>query len=204
MKINSNGWTIVLAGNWNRHILSPEWAAKHIFAVEKLKVEFALNIALAPRFSSPDVAMMPSENAVVFMPLQQTDECLLKTEQFVHNLINKLPYTPMSAFGINFSFIENNPDSDLLALFNIKDGQGMNDFGCEVRGSGIIRQLQIEGTTLNLSIGHSEEGISFDFNFHYDVSDAARANELLEGQAVANKVMAYRMLSEIYHLEVEE
>jgi hypothetical protein len=204
MKINAPSWTIVLAGNWNRYILSPEWAAKNIFDVEKLKIEFAVNINLSPRFSSPEVAMMPSEAAVIFMPLQQTDDCLSITAQLAQNLILKLPYTPMSAFGINFGFIEENPDGTLLSLFNFTDTQKLGEFGSDVKESGIVRRLLIDGKILNLTVNHVEAGVTFDFNFHYEVRDAEHANELLNGQAITNKNLAYKMISDIYNLEIEE
>jgi hypothetical protein len=204
MKINAPGWTIVLAGNWNRYILSPQWSAKNIFDLEELKVEFALNLSMPPRFSSPDVTMIPSNNAVIFLPLQHDDECLQKAEQIAHNLIEKLPYTPMSAFGVNFSFIEDSPEAGLLSIFNFSDKTKLDEFGCEVKETSITRKIQLEGKIINLTVNNVEAGIIVEFNFHYEVRDASHAMEQLQGQVVLNKNLAYKMLSEIYNINVQE
>jgi hypothetical protein len=206
MKINANAWTIVLAGNWNKNILSPQWTAEHIFNVDKLnlKFEISMNLNLPPRLSSSEVSMLPSDNAVIFAPLQQTDECYQKAENFASNLLEKLPYTPMSAFGINFGFVEESPDSSLLSLFELNDKTDLNEFGCEIKECGIVRRLQMEGKVLNLTISHADAKITFDFNFHYDVRDAKNAKELLQGQTAANRILAYKILNDIYNLEVQE
>jgi hypothetical protein len=204
MKINPPGWTIFLAGNWNRFILSPQWSAKNIYDLDELKVEFALNLSLPPRFSSPDVAMVPSSNSVVFMPLQFDDVCLQKAEQFAHNLIDKLPYTPMNAFGINFGFIEENPDADLMSIFDSSDRTKLVEFGCEVDEASIKRKIKYGENIINLTVKKAEEGIVFNFNFHYEVRDASHANEQLKGQVLINKNLAYKMLAEIYNIYVQE
>jgi len=43
MKIILGSWSLVLAGKWNRHILTPKWVSDNLFEDENIGVEFPIN-----------------------------------------------------------------------------------------------------------------------------------------------------------------
>lgn len=212
MRIKDESWTIVLVGNWNKYILSPEWAAKNIFGETKLDIEFALNLGLPPRYTSEQshIRMIPAEDRVVFVALKSDDksvrpddECLQKMENFARTVVDTLGYTPISAFGINFSFIEDTKKIDLTEFFDLSDNKALSDFGCQFTGNEIKRRVIVDNRTLWFTISQKGEEAFFDFNFHYDVTDATEAKAKIENTIIENKNIAERLLKDVYKLDYD-
>lgn len=205
MKIKEESWNIVIAGKWNRYILTPDWVGKNIFEQQDLKVEFSMNMSLPPRFAASDVRFYPANEAVIFAPVLLDDATLSKAELMAAKLIQELKHTPITAFGINFGFIDAEPDAALCALFDTTDKDRLGGVGCEIKTSVITRMISFENRVVNLAIANDEAGnITFDFNFHYDVNGASGAEKLTGNEFKENKARAYRILKDAYNIEVTE
>ncbi|OEU73379.1 MAG: hypothetical protein BA869_04945 [Desulfuromonadales bacterium C00003107] len=205
MKIKDMSWSIVLAGKWNRFIISPEWAAKNIFKEEKIKVEMAIGLGAPPRFSSSEIMMIPSEDRVAFHLLDHSDECLQKAEELAVSLLTILNHTPVNALGVNFGFIEAAPNDDLMELFAFEDNDSFIEQGYSIKDTNIIRKLEIEPeSSLNLTMGAIEAGLGFDFNFHYEVNSTKEAADILKGKLLSNKEVALNLLQANYKLRLED
>jgi hypothetical protein len=207
MKIKKESCTLVLLGHWNQHILSPGWSAKNIFDEPGLGVEIALDLGLPPRYTSEQshVRMIPTEDNVTFVALQHDDECLQKIEDLAYKLVDKLSYTPVRAFGINFSFADEASKPDLLEIFKFSDNEPLNGFGCQLTFSAIRRRLIIENRMVNLTISNTNKGdkISFDFNFHYGVSGTSEVISKIKGSVIENKKIAENLLKNVYKLDYD-
>jgi hypothetical protein len=205
MKVNNDFWSIVLVGKWNRFILSPQWVGKNIFEEPGLQVEFALNLELPPRYTSNEkfIRMVPAEDRVIFFPLKQTDECLLEIEKRADKLFELLPHTPMTAFGINFGFIETS-NTKLYEIFNIVDNGNLGKVGCELKETSISRNFLYGGSNLNLKITLKIDKVSFDFNFHYAVKNASEARDKLKGNIIKGKKAAEGILHSVYELDYDQ
>ena len=205
MKIREESFTIVIAGNWNKYILTPEWVSKNLFDAAELKVEIPISMNLPPRFADKEIRFIPSNNSVILVPLILTDDVLNKAEVMAVKLIEKLPYTPIGAFGINFGFIEDNPEAPLCALFNTSDQEPLSTFGCDIKSCIISRKLEFEGKTINLTITNDESSnISFDFNFHYEIANSEDAIRLLGNEFLADKAHALNIMRTVYNSEICE
>lgn len=205
MKIRDESLTIVIAGNWNKYILTPEWVSKNLFDAAELKVEIPISMNLPPRFADKEIRFIPSNNSVILVPLILTDEVLNKVEAMAVKLIEKLPYTPIGAFGINFGFIEDNPEASLCALFNTSDQEPLSTFGCDIKSCIISRKLEFEGKTINLTITNDEaSNISFDFNFHYEIANSEDAIKLLGTEFLTDKAHALNIMKTVYGSEICE
>ena len=205
MKIKEESFTIVLIGNWNRHILSPNWISKEIFLEDKITVEFSLNLELPPRYTSPTshIRILPSSSNVTFVALGSDDSCLNKMEKMTQALLEKLPYTPIKAFGINFGYIESIEKSDLYNIFKFSDTDRLGQERYLIKSSALQRSLIVEDRVLNLNISTNDTEVSFDFNFHYDVSNAKDAIDKITSNAVTNKIIAEKILSNVYKLSFD-
>lgn len=203
MKIADDTWTIVLAGNWNRYVLSPEWTARHVFDQPGLTVEFPLDLKLPFRYSSPDVRIVPSSNMVVFVALKHENSVLELMENMAIKLVDKLQYTPATAFGINFGFVEDIEKAGLSDLFKLSDIGRLSDYGCGITETSISRRLIVEDKVLNLSIKHNVDKVYFNFNFHYDVKDAPEIRSKIGGEVLKNKIVAESILKTVYKLEFD-
>jgi len=205
MKIKEESWNIVIAGKWNRYILTPEWVGKNIFAQPDLQVEFSLNLSLPPRFASNEIRFYPSNEAVIFAPIVLEDAILSKTELMAAKLIQELKHTPISAFGMNFGFIDTEANPALCSIFDTNDKEQLSGIGCEIKNSIINRKIIFEDKLINLSITNDEESnISFDFNFHYELNGAPGAESLTGNEFVENRNRAYKILKDAYNIEVSQ
>lgn len=205
MKIKKESCTLVLLGHWNQHILSPGWCAKNIFNEHRLGVEIALDLGLPPRYTSEQshVRMIPTEDSVTFVALQQDDECLQKMESLAYEIVSKLSYTPIRAFGINIAFVEDARKNDFLAIFKFSDNELLSNFGCQFTFNSIRRRLIIENRTLNFAISNKGDEVSFDFNFHYGVSGTGEVTSKIKGCVIDNKRIAENLLRSVYKLDYD-
>jgi len=204
MIIKNEGWNLVLLGKWNKYILSPEWSAKNIFGVDKVQVEFAINLDQPPRFTSGNVRMIPGEDSVVFVPVECVEASLVEMEKCAQKLLETLPYTPVYACGINFGFTEKIDmlPASVTRLFDIEDTELLSGHG-EIQESSIRRTIQLDKKKLMFMIAQNEDEVLFDFNFHYDVKDGNSARELLAGEVVENRKYSLDILAK-YELTLEE
>lgn len=205
MKIKEDSCTVVLLGNWNRYILSPGWSAKNIFNEPGLGVEIALDLGLPPRYTSEQshVRMIPTEDNITFVALKNNDECLQKMESLAYDLVSKLSYTPIRAFGMNFAFVEDASKNDLLGIFKFSDNELLNSFGCQLTFSSIRRRLIVENRTVNFAISNKGEEVSFDFNFHYGVSGTTEVMNKIKNSVIENKKIAENLLKSVYKLDYD-
>lgn len=204
MKIKDESCTIVILGKWNREILSPQWVAKNIFDVPTIKVEFALNIGLPPRYETSDIRLIPSREKIIFVALSPSDEILGKMEGMAIKLVDTLQYTPVSAFGTNFCFTETMDKANLHKLFNLSDISNISDFGCVVKTNTIKRELVVKDRVLNLMVTQTGDEISFDFNFNYEVKEANEVSSRIVGASIENKAIAESLLDSVYGLSYDE
>jgi len=205
MKIKEESCTIVLLGNWNKFILSPGWSAKNIFNEPGLEVEIALDLGLPPRYTSAQshIRMIPTEDIVTFVALKNDDEIFQKMESLAYELVSKLSYTPIRAFGINFGFVDDANKNGLLEIFKFSDNEQLSNFGCQSTFNSIRRRLIIENRTLNLTISHKGSEAFFDFNFHFDVSSTNEISIKIKNSVVENKIIAENLLKSVYKLDYD-
>jgi len=203
MKIKDEGCTVVIIGNWNTYILSPQWVAKNIFETDKIQVEFALNLGLPPRYSTAELRLVPTDSRITLFALSYSDTVFADMVNITKKLADKLPYTPVTGFGINFSFTESSDKANLNRLFDFPDTKALSDFGCVIKDNSIRRGLIVDNKVLNLKIGQDGDKISFDLNFHYEVKSASEIGEKIDGAVVANKNIALSLLKSVYDLDYE-
>lgn len=205
MKIKEESSTVVLLGNWNKFILSPGWSAKNIFNEPSLEVEIALDLGLPPRYTSAHshIRMIPTEDNITFVALNNDDECFQKMESLAYELVSKLSYTPVRAFGINFGFVDDASKNDLLEIFKFSDNEQLSSFGCQFTFNSIRRRVIVENRTLNLTVSNKGNEVFFDFNFHYDVSGTPEVISKIKNSVIENRKIAENLLKSVYKLDYD-
>ncbi|MEA5113341.1 MAG: hypothetical protein VB050_04875 [Geobacteraceae bacterium] len=204
MKIKEETWNVVLVGKWNKYILSPEWLAQNIFQVDKVQIEFGLNVDMPPRYTANNIRLTPSDDLVIFTSLSYDDSTLELMSSYCVSLFTKLSYTPIVACGINFGFIDDTQITPYDNLFRFDDESALVSTGSIVRSKTINRKLVLnENKILNFNLTQSSEGISFDFNFHYDTKNCEDAIEAVRC-IVENKNKALHLLKTVYNMSLEE
>jgi len=208
----ADGWSIVLAGFWNRSIFLPEWALPRLFPQHEapgheVQTEVALLHAMPLIYRDPQVAMEISGVRLVFRPQVLNDECLTRCEQMARLMLGALPETPVHAVGINFGFREAVPPGHVLDMFNDVDDEELGRRGWAIGERKLVRKLTHGDDVLALAMTFGGEAVDFDFNFHDDTTtglNAAARRAVEEGRVLRLPAAVLELLRETYHLEIED
>src|SRR4051794_4599196 len=99
----ADGWSIILAGFWNRSLFLPEWVGPRLFPGPGMEIEVALLPALPLIYRDQQVSMEIWWGRLVFRPLNLTDNAILqRVETMARTMLHTLPETPVQAVGINY------------------------------------------------------------------------------------------------------
>lgn len=206
MKLIDGSWSLVITGKWNRYILNPSWIGKNLFHEDQIKVEFPVNNPdLPPRYvSSDNIIFVPTTHRTNFIVQEPySDEMLTKIGKMNRILVEILSHTPLSGIGANFGFEQDSDQFTGLDLFKFHDLDHLADNDLFPKTMEIRRQFDIDKSQLNFTIRYDEEKVTFDFNFHYNVSSSAEALEILvDNLLIENRDKALQILKNTYNLEL--
>ena len=206
MQKKREGWSVVLAGFWNRMIFTPEWVGPRLFG-ENVQIETV--VALLPIlpiiYRDNQVAVEISSARIVSRARNLEDEDALRRSGTVAGVIlGALPETPVQGVGVNFAFREETPAADLLDLFDLADNPRWVEAGWEMCERTIVRQMTCGGDTLNLTLKLIGGRLDIDCNFHTDSDDNADAIAAVAPERVIElRDRATHALEELYGLELE-
>jgi hypothetical protein len=125
-------------------------------------------------------------------------------ELVARNALQLLSHTPVSALGINFGFIENDPSTDLLRTFDLSDSGSLGDAGYEVQKTSITRQITKEGTAFVSKVTYENGKVRFHFNFNHPIASAEEGVRFLQGRVLQCRNIATTFLTTIFHLQEQE
>lgn len=191
---------IVLAGFWNPSILLPDWIAKNVFGTQEPEpVEMQLSPVLnqPPRYRLRDMTFVPAYDRLMIFPHSLEQQRLEDCESRAICILDLLPHTPIRAVGINFEFVDEHPTAELLTLFsdidNLAEGSGLN---FETTVTSLTRTLVLNGAQLKFTRELGGQGaVTYRFNFHYPVTDAAAARGVFNHSFVQNLATARAVMA---------
>ena len=211
MNRRSDGWSLALAGFWNRAIFLPDWALPrlfplHLIAEYRVDIEVALLSALPLIYRDPEVAMEISHGYLNFRPQVLNDACLNRCERMARDMLVTLPDTPVHAIDINFGFREAHAPANVVAMFSEADSVQLSERGWATSERRAMRKMTQGGDTLLLTVTLTGEMVDFDFNFHTDTSgnNAMAQQSMAEGRILRLRDIAMGLLRETYNLVIED
>lgn len=207
MRANLDNWTLVLTGQWNVRIFRPEWVIENLLEGGQVNVEAFLTPGIAQiRLVSEEVVLVPKDDRIIIGVKAPGDNHLAKIEEIAIKMLSLLAHTPVNAFGVNFSFIEDDPPQSLLDLFQTKDSGPLVKFGGRINLTELKHSLRFEGDDgiLNLKQSVKDGRVTIDFNFHYQAKSAEDASKRLKGIVLRCKQRAYALLEQVHGLIVGE
>lgn len=205
MRANIDDWTMVIVGDWNVRLLTPEWVAKNLFEGKEIQVEALLRPGDQHlRYNFAEISILPEPDRIIITEKAINDEVLQSAEQVAIKTLELLPHTPIRALGINFGFIEENPGPELTSLFELNDRAELADFDCKTISTEIHRRFETEHGILKLKQTLSDGNIALHLNFHYDVSSIEEAINQLRDRITLYRDFGYKLLDEVYQLTLEE
>jgi hypothetical protein len=211
MRASADTWTVVVAGQWNRHIFTPQWVGKHLFESPTVQIE----TQIAPvaggsiRYLTDDVVLLPQADRLIVGVRRIDDDALRRVEQIACKALALLPYTPVTALGMNFGFTSPSIPDSLQPVFHLADQGSLSDLNVTVRRTEVKRTLVVEDrddevVNLTLSIDHDQGRFSIHVNFHSQVQEASTAKSRLDGVLVAHKTRCLDLLRGAYGITADE
>lgn len=211
MKLDKPSNVLVIVGGWNRHIFTQDWVKRYLFPGEQEKFTIEMLIAqgfnaqfVSPRILSKEVEILCQENRLNFIPVENKNKNFDRIQQLALHLADYLPHTPVTAYGVNFLFSEDQVGEDLLDLIRPRDSAKIERFGASFTNEQYTRSLTSNGRTLNITIGLDSKKVTFDLNFHFNIQNLVGFKAgISETSILELKQEAIQFISEIYSLELE-
>ena len=196
---------LVLVGIWNKGIFNHEWISRFLLPKEKnLKVEIPLNIDGSSRVSSDNVRISVIGNKLNFTPLNTNDHTLELIQDLAIKTADYLPHTPVTSFGINFLF-ETDSDDSLKKLLQLNDIEKLVDFGASIKSTLLRHSMEIQERLINLSVKTDNSKVSFDFNFHFEISNLTEFKEEIASNRILElKKIVLNIMNEVYDLQLNK
>lgn len=192
---------VVVLGSWNPGILQPRWLAAEVFhgdaANTPVQVEFSLTAGQPPRFVMEGIKFVPAFDKLLLIPQGLEDGQLADCEAKLRIILTALPHTPVTAFGINFEFLDEEPSKALVGLFAERESLAETaNLAFETQSTASVRAMEMNGYILNFTRTLSSKNtVAYKFNFHYKVADTVAAAAQLNGAMTANLITARRIVA---------
>ncbi len=164
---------MVLAGNFNPYLLSPEWLAREeIWAVDEVQLSLGAVPQDGVNFRGDDTQWFVSAYR-----LGITSTFAGKCSELAASVLHKLPHTPISAVGCTFTYQEAETENNdpIFALVS----ERARAAGTEPQLSrwGIL--LHEDSTRIDVSFVSGTHGLTGVAHFHRSVSDFSAAIEAI-------------------------
>ena len=203
---DSDNLSIVILGTWNARIFSPQWLKKNgISTDESMTIEAGLDVPGLPlRFTFDNVVLNVSSLSLVLNVKEATPESIGRIQKIAVNILKLLPHTPIKAVGINFQFIESEPDYDNIKIFDLSDSGEMSDNGLKINRTSIKREILCDLGTLNFTISmDADSNILYNFNFHKETKDFETSCAVFDDDVLIFFEKSKQILSDVYKYNIE-
>jgi hypothetical protein len=198
-------WTVVLVGQWNPAIFSPQWIGQNLLHTPEVEMHLAFGAqSNAVRFQSQTLIVIPQADKLIIGARNIEEPTLREIETVAINVLQLLGHTPVKGVGINFGFNEPDPAAEMLQTFNLHDSGALADEGHNVQETQIIRQIPIQGGVLNLKLSHRAGVVDFHFNYSHSVNNAGEAANYLQNRVLQHRAQTMQILMNVFHLEAQE
>lgn len=185
MKAVGNRTTVVLAGAFNPAILRPQWVAVHGLGHpegQEFQVEMhaPLGGAGSSRYMFDGLSYSVGFKSIMLhleeSDLAQQDRAL----EALANVLHQLPHSPVSGLGFNFAFLVEAPTQQLSELLTARGIMADSFPGAtEVVARRWGNTIAWEDALVNVDCELAGDHVMIAFNFHYSVSSAASAEQIL-------------------------
>lgn len=198
--------TVIIAGAFNPAIFSPPWIANVLYGIAEgeeisgLIVQDLVQLTQKPYIR--DVGILAEAGRLSIFVDKVEPEALTLAESVVKRAAEALPHTPVVGFGLNFAFVEAEPEAEVVD--RLKQGDQPEKLG-ELLNSSLASAIRMEdGTLLNLSRGLAGGELSVSFNFHSELSNLGALADEMEGLIDRRLQQSKKILADLYDFDTEQ
>ena len=95
--------------------------------------------------------------------MMPADFILRRSRLLVMGILN---VTPVSAFGMNFGYIQEDPEENVVSVFDFKDNGLLSDSIVDIQEYSLQRKVNYNEQILNFTIKKIPPNVEFKFNYH--------------------------------------
>ncbi len=169
-----DGFSIVINGAWNPNIFNPVWIHKHLVDGEQ-QVEIAYPLSdntLPIQVSLPEVRIYPSVNRLEIKPREESVNGMNAALSVARKITGLLIHTPVSAFGVNFGFEENDDIHLLTSKIQLLDNASIDSDKYKLINTAIQRNFKVKDSEyMNLSVVYDADSAIISVNFHQEINE---------------------------------
>lgn len=172
MAISAYDWNVVIAGSWNRAILTPQGIGKFVFGLTdstSLQLELSINSIDPPRVTYDDVSVRVFSNRIILDCATCSDVNMDKSLRYGRTSLSQLIYTPVQAAGFNFRYRFRDSGTIDLTKSLMQSTNYMSKYDYTPVSSNVIRAIKYEAGTLNIQTDwEGDDKFALLFNFHFN------------------------------------
>jgi hypothetical protein len=192
--------SVNLAGSWNQAIFTPEWVRTRLMnaaAPPPLPNIGFLPVGIFIRFDIERAFLVILPGQIQIGPLEDAPEAWEDCERFARLILEKLPETPVQAFGINFGF-DLEETAEVQAVMDLVDVGSLQRLGSTLELTAVVRRVRWGGHVVNLTVAQEGKTARLDVNHHFDVPGALAARDALQGAVRKALEFSMRIAKETY------
>lgn len=194
----------VITGTWNVAIFTPAWIAIHLFDVAKgSEAQFTEVMVASPGprqiLYYGEVGLSVSPGRIeIFMNGLDADNAIA-VESTAKRIIERLPHTPLGAFGVNLTYAVPEPTEELVDLLKCADKLNERFL---IKSSMLKDTIRLqENVDLNLTRTIAEGTVVVEYNFHHKPITFENHAGLINGACKRYLEETKRINVEVYGLE---
>ncbi len=180
MELEPFDWNVVIAGYWNRAILTPNGIAKRLFKIPSgtgMEVLIPVDLLEAPQVRYDGIVVRVEDRRLIIGAANGSFEALGRAMEMGRNALDALPDTPVLAAGFNVRFksVGDRVEIDRMVASTELDSC-LSDAGYEITGRLLNRKVRckdsiFEKGVITLSLDVQEESAKIELNFQRDSRD---------------------------------
>lgn len=208
MQIEPYEWNVVLLGNWNRAILTPNGIAKRLFKLEEgtaLKVEVPIDGLEPPKVIHDNCAVQVSGSRLIINTRVANTEQLETARNTGINALVSLPETPMTAVGFNLRYKVNDPPPELYAQMECPLDTAISDAGFVIIEGMVKRSIEYNNGLINIEIlSPTTDHFTVLINYHLESRIIEDLKTWLRVDKVDIQTEAKKLMEDVLGLTAEE
>ncbi|PAY19215.1 hypothetical protein CKO51_12730 [Rhodopirellula sp. SM50] len=175
MSLEPTEWNVIVAGRWNKAILTPAGVAERLFGLQKgtpVEVLVALDQLLPHKIKHDGIVVTPDDLRLEAAPQVFTYANLEKAIETARRAVEELPKTPLEAVGINVRYSTIEPLGDLDGITSSEFDDKLSDASLEIVGRSHARSISWNDGRVNLFVSMDENNkFQIVFNFERKSKD---------------------------------
>lgn len=203
MKPNLQRCSIVMAGAWNQAIFSPEWVGEHLLD-GSVSIELVFGpLGFMTQFVGPGVRLVVLPHQVQILCTTFEDAAAQLAEEVARRLLERLPETPVTAFGINWGFDVTEASAALDRLFSLSDEPSVTALGGQVVTTTIARKMLLGEREITIALTRKTPTlVTLDFNHQVLVKNAREAASKIAQSVLPSRDTSMLIARDVYGVKV--